>query len=184
MSNYDKERDAIVLLKRNSRAQNMLSTFSKHMSENVFPLVNATNRPNYSSEYLLNCLIQSADMSNGLQVPTVWTKLPLKQESRLMVTGGKGVGKSTLLRYMLNRHLEKFPRALLIDLDIGQPELFVPQTVSCTVVDAPLLGPGIFCKKQPDIAFVVGHVNVVMCAEQYARAVKKIAGLLLGKCES
>ncbi|XP_034477891.1 polynucleotide 5'-hydroxyl-kinase NOL9 [Drosophila innubila] len=174
LSNYDKQRDAIILLKRNSRAQNVLSTFSKHMSENVFPLVNATNRPNYSSEYLLNCLIQSADKSNGLQVPTVWTKLPLKQDSRLMVTGGKGVGKSTLLRYMLNRHLEQFPRVLLIDLDIGQPELFVPQTVSCTVVDAPLLGPGLFLNKQPDIAFVVGHVNVVMCAEQYVRAVKKL----------
>ncbi|KAL7737623.1 hypothetical protein ACLKA6_007731 [Drosophila palustris] len=174
MNNYDGQRDAIVLLKRNSGAQNILSTFSKHMAENVFPLVNATSRPNYSSEYLLNCLVQSADKAKVLQVPTVWTKLPAKQDNRLMVTGGKGVGKSTLLRFMLNRHLEQFPRVLLIDLDIGQPELFVPQTVSCTVVDAPLLGPGFFLNKQPDIAFVVGHVNVVMCAEQYARAVKKL----------
>lgn len=181
IDNYDKQRDAIVLLQRNSGAQNMLSTFSKHMSENVFPLVNVTNRPNYSSEFLLNCLVQSADKGRGLQVPTVWTKLPLKQESRLMITGGKGVGKSTLLRYMLNRHLKQFPRMLLIDLDIGQPELFLPQTVSCTVVDAPLLGPGLFLNKQPDIAFAVGHVNVIMCAEQYARGVRELLSYCCGR---
>lgn len=180
MANYDGQRDAIVLLQRNSGAQNMLDTFAKHMAENVYPLLNATNRPHYASEYVLNCLIQAADGRQALQVPTVWTKLALQPRSRWMVTGGKGVGKSTLLRYLLNRHLERFPRMLLIDLDIGQPELFLPQTVSCSVVDGPLLGPGFFLNRQPDRAYVVGHVNVVMCAEQYMRAARQ----LLAYCRS
>ncbi|EDW61862.2 polynucleotide 5'-hydroxyl-kinase NOL9 [Drosophila virilis] len=180
MANYDSQRDAIVLLQRNNGAQNMLDTFAKHMAENVYPLLNATNRPHYASEYVLNCLIQAADGRQALQVPTVWSKLALQPRSRWMVTGGKGVGKSTLLRYLLNRHLERFPRMLLIDLDIGQPELFLPQTVSCSVVDAPLLGPGFFLNRQPDRAYVVGHVNIVMCAEQYMHAVRQ----LLAYCRS
>ncbi|EDW02567.1 polynucleotide 5'-hydroxyl-kinase NOL9 [Drosophila grimshawi] len=177
LGNYNAQCDAIVLLQRNTGAQNLLATFAKHMAENVFPLVNATNRPHYASEYLLNSLVQCADRRGGaLQVPTVWTKLALQSGSRLMVTGGKGVGKSTLIRYLINRHLERFQKLLVIDLDIGQPELFVPQTVSCCVIDAPLLGPGFFLNKQPDMAFVVGHVNVVMCAEEYARSVRHLLG--------
>lgn len=174
VANYDGQRDAIVLLQRNSGSQNILNIFGKHMAENVFPLVNASNRPHYASEYILNCLVQSADARQALQVPTVWTKLAMEPSSRWMVAGGKGVGKSTLLRYMLNRHLERFERMLFIDLDIGQPELFLPQTVSCTVVDAPLLGAGFFLNRQPDRAYAVGHVNVVMCAEQYIRAVRQL----------
>lgn len=181
---YDGQRDAIVLLQRNSGSQKLQSTFSKHMAENVFPLVNATNRPHYSSEYLLNCLVQWSDKSRGVLVPTVWTKLALQASTRLMVTGGKGVGKSTLLRYLVNRHLHQpYPRLLLIDLDIGQPELFVPQTVSCSIIDAPLLGHGLFLNKQPERAYVVGHVNIVMCAEQYARAVRQLLFYCRGNAE-
>ncbi|ALC41297.1 CG8414 [Drosophila busckii] len=173
-SNYDSQKDAVVLLQRNSSAQQLVNIFSKHMSQNVFPLINATNRPYYASEYLLNCLIQRASGNNTLQVPRAWSKLTFQPESRFILTGGKGVGKSTMLRYLLNRQLKYFPRLLLIDLDIGQPELFVPQTVSCTLIDAPLLGPGFLLNKQPDYAIMVGHVNIVMCAEQYMRAVRKL----------
>lgn len=184
LGNYDGQRDAIVLLQRNSGSQKLQITFSKHMAENVFPLVNATNRPHYASEYLLNCLVQWSDKSRGVQVPTVWTKLALQASTRLMVTGGKGVGKSTLLRYLVNRHLHQpYPRLLLIDLDIGQPELFVPQTVSCSIIDQPLLGHGLFLNKQPERAYVVGHVNIVMCAEQYARAVRQLLSYCRGNAE-
>lgn len=181
LGNYDGQRNAIVLLQRNSGSQKVQSTFSKHMAENVFPLVNTASRPYYSSEYILNCLVQWSDKSKGVQVPTVWTKLALQTSTRLMVTGGKGVGKSTLLRYLVNRHLHQpYPRLLFIDLDIGQPELFVPQTVSCSIIDAPLLGHGLFLNKQPERAYVVGHVNIVMCAEQYARAVRQLLSYCRG----
>ncbi|KAH8411064.1 hypothetical protein KR222_011274 [Zaprionus bogoriensis] len=179
--NYNAQRDAIVLLQRNSAAQRLQCIFGRHMAEHVFPQLNASSRPHYASEYLLNCLLQCSVPGSGLQVPTVWTKLALQASTRLLVAGGKGVGKSTLLRYLLNRHLRQpFQRLLLIDLDIGQPELFVPQTVYCSLVDAPLLGHGLFLNSQPERAYAVGHVNIVMCAEQYVRAVRQ----LLAHCRS
>ncbi|EDW09240.2 polynucleotide 5'-hydroxyl-kinase NOL9 [Drosophila mojavensis] len=171
---YDEYRDAIVLMQRNSGAQNMLHIIGKHMVEKVFPMVNTSNRPYASSEYILNCLIQSADAKQTLRITHKWMKLKLQPRSRWMVAGGKGVGKSTLLRFLLNRHLSRFERILFIDLDIGQPEFFLPQTISCFVIDGPLLGAGFFFNKQPERAYAVGHVNVVMCAEQYIRAVREL----------
>ncbi|XP_017027311.1 polynucleotide 5'-hydroxyl-kinase NOL9 isoform X2 [Drosophila kikkawai] len=163
--------DAIVLLQRNAGAQRLLETFGKHMAQNLFPLLNTSNRPYHQSESLLQCLIQNSDLSHTLLVPTVWNKLKIHPGSRIIIAGGKGVGKSSLLRYLINRNLSQLPSFLLIDLDIGQPEIFVPQTVSCTLIDGPLLGPGFLLNKQPECAYVVGHTNIVMCAEQYARAV-------------
>ncbi|XP_070068338.1 polynucleotide 5'-hydroxyl-kinase NOL9 [Drosophila takahashii] len=168
---FQSQTNAIVLLQRNTAGQRLVDNFGKHMAQNVFPLVNASNRPYHQSESLLHCLIQSSDLSRTLQVPQVWNKLKMQATSRILIAGGKGVGKSSLLRYLINRNLGQFPSLLLIDLDIGQPEIFVPQTVSCTLIDGPLLGPGFLFNKQPDYAYVVGHTNIVLCAEQYARAV-------------
>ncbi|KAH8327227.1 hypothetical protein KR074_007529 [Drosophila pseudoananassae] len=174
-ANFESQTDAIVLLQRNTSSQRLVDGFEKHMSQNVFPQVNTSNRPLHRTESLLHCLVQSSDGQRTMQVPQVWNKLRLLANSRMMFVGGKGVGKSSLLRYLVNRSLGQFPKILLIDLDIGQPELFVAQTVSCTLIEEPLLGPGFFLNKQPDRAYAVGHVNVVMCAEEYANAVTQLA---------
>ncbi|KAH8337816.1 hypothetical protein KR067_004730 [Drosophila pandora] len=174
-ANFESQTDAIVLLQRNTASQRLVEGFEKHMAQNVFPQVNTSNRPLDLTESLLHCLVQTSDGQRTVQVPQVWNKLRLQADSRMMFVGGKGVGKSSLLRYLVNRSLGQFPKLLLIDLDIGQPELFVSQTVSCTLLEEPLLGPGFFLNKQPERAYVVGHVNIVMCAEQYARAVTQLA---------
>lgn len=67
----------------------------------------------------------------------------------MVVCGAKGVGKSTLARYLVNRCLGRFPPTtageesgvLFLDCDVGQPELSPPGLVSLTVVKSPLLGP-------------------------------------------
>lgn len=56
--------------------------------------------------------------------------------------GGKGVGKSTMLRFLINRYISSgVEGVLLIDLDPGQAELTVPGCISLSVVREPLLGP-------------------------------------------
>ena len=71
---------------------------------------------------------------------------------RLVVAGGKGVGKSTFTRFIINRLLQSNKKmdstpistVLYIDLDPGQAEFTIPGCLSITKVTRPILGPN-FC---------------------------------------
>ena len=52
----------------------------------------------------------------------------LGQKAKIVGTGGKGVGKSTMLKYIANRLLQDGP-VLWIDLDPGQAEFTLPGRV-------------------------------------------------------
>ena len=91
-----------------------------------------------------SCLIGTAEKLDTIQlgiamtqIPESWrqannyllsddncTRLRLSNEPyvKLIVCGAKGVGKSTCLRYTVNRLLRKFPKVAIIDCDPGQPE--------------------------------------------------------------
>lgn len=67
--------------------------------------------------------------------------------------GGKGTGKSTFLRYYVNRLVTQpggGGPVLVVDLDPGQSEFTVPGSVTATVVRAPLLGPNFTHLRTPD----------------------------------
>ena len=61
--------------------------------------------------------------------------------AKIVLCGGKAVGKSTLLRYFVNTMLKKFEKVVVIDCDIGQSEFTIPGCVSVVIVNKPLLGP-------------------------------------------
>jgi len=58
-----------------------------------------------------------------------------------VVCGGKGMGKSTFVRFLVNRSLPVFGEVVCLDLDPGQPEFTIPGCVSAVIVKQPLLGP-------------------------------------------
>ncbi|OEU19300.1 hypothetical protein FRACYDRAFT_154325, partial [Fragilariopsis cylindrus CCMP1102] len=74
-----------------------------------------------------------------------------------MITGAKGTGKSTLLRYMTNRLLSSSRNnnsnynngsktigggaVAILDTDVGQPELAPPGLLRLAIVRSPLLRP-------------------------------------------
>ena len=68
---------------------------------------------------------------------------------RLAVAGGKGVGKSTFTRFIINRLLQSnikmdstpISTVLYIDLDPGQAEFTIPGCLSITKVTRPVIGP-------------------------------------------
>lgn len=61
--------------------------------------------------------------------------------SAAVLCGGKEVGKSTLLKFLLNRSLEKWSKVIVIDLDPGQPEFTVMGCLSVISVQQPVVGP-------------------------------------------
>ncbi|KAI8872494.1 hypothetical protein GQ42DRAFT_105216, partial [Ramicandelaber brevisporus] len=58
-----------------------------------------------------------------------------------VVCGPLNSGKSTFLRYLINTMLQTHDRIVLLDTDMGQPEITPPGFVSLNIVQSPLLGP-------------------------------------------
>lgn len=97
----------------------------------------------------------------------------LEKNSRGIVCGGKGLGKSTFLRYYVNRLLANGP-VLVIDLDPGQSEFTVAGNVSATVVSTPLLGPNYTHLQTPEIMLNIGIINTMDNANRYVSAVTEV----------
>ncbi len=78
---------------------------------------------------------------------------------RVLICGAKGVGKSTCLRYMINRLLSKNTAVCVLDIDVGQPEYGVPGTVSLTIVQSPNLSPPHLHMKEPIESYYFGDIT-------------------------
>lgn len=76
--------------------------------------------------------------------------LVTEKHSRGIICGGKGAGKSTYLRYQVNKLISQGP-VLVVDLDPGQSEFTVAGGISATTVSEPLLGPSFTHLKKPDM---------------------------------
>lgn len=171
---FNVNKDALILLQRDTdnKGVNMIE---RYMKETMFPNINAFNvdSPYYSSEFILHCQFTFRPRK-ALLIDPAWSHIQLNNHSKLITIGGKGVGKSTFVRHTLNCNLNKFDRFLLIDLDIGQPELFVPQTVSATLVTEPILGPGYLKNFKPEKALLFGDVNVLPSPVKYLTCVQEL----------
>jgi polynucleotide 5'-hydroxyl-kinase GRC3/NOL9 len=64
-----------------------------------------------------------------------------RRRARVVVCGAKGVGKSTCVRYTVNRLLKDYPQVAILDADVGQPELSPPGVLTLSVTTRPLLSP-------------------------------------------
>ncbi|XP_045501644.1 polynucleotide 5'-hydroxyl-kinase NOL9 [Colias croceus] len=90
-----------------------------------------------------------------------------------LACGGKGSGKSTFLRYYVNKLLQK-TSVLVIDLDPGQSEFTVAGHVSATVVDSPIFGPSFTHLRAPKRALNIGLISTMDNITRYINAVKSI----------
>ncbi|CAH1393778.1 unnamed protein product [Nezara viridula] len=96
------------------------------------------------------------------------------EDPRVMICGGKGVGKSTSLQYLINRMFEKWSAVVVIDFDIGQPEFSIPGCISVNLIQKPILGPYFNNFYEPLRSIVIGHVNLDVCLTKYFAAVEEL----------
>lgn len=132
---------AAILLENNVKLN--VPHLEKHIPQQIFP-----------KEQNGFCFTFLQDISgwNSIEISPRWEELSrnIFQDSRVILCGGKGVGKSTLLRYLINSLLMRFEKVNVIDLDPGQPEFTVPGCVSMCVVDKGIYGPSFAHILKPD----------------------------------
>lgn len=103
-----------------------------------------------------------------------WDHVELKSNTNLMIIGGKNVGKSAMCQYLINRNLEKYPKILLIDLDIGQPIYAPAQTLSATLITEPLIGAGYLNNATIVKCFLYGDKSMMISPFKYIDLVQKL----------
>ncbi|XP_060525847.1 polynucleotide 5'-hydroxyl-kinase NOL9 [Cylas formicarius] len=136
----------------------------KHMSQRVFPYESGDSGPRIIFE----------NLPSKVRVGEAWTICDQVTDStRLAICGGKGVGKSTLLRYTVNKLLKRFPKVKVIDLDPGQSEFFMPGTVSVATVSDYLLGPNYTHHQMIDRA-ILANINVAYDVKKYVACVEAV----------
>jgi len=97
-----------------------------------------------------------------------------KEYFRLLLCGGKGVGKSTLLRYTVNRLLVECGSVLVLDFDPGQPEFVPSGCVSATLVSTPLLGPNFTHLQEPLHCYFVSDVDITVDPNHYIQSCTRL----------
>lgn len=183
IAKFNQGTDAIILLERDTKHKGV-NMIDRYMRETMFPNINAFNNdsPYYASEFILHCQF-SHWPRNGLTLNEGWSSVTIKNTTRLVTIGGKGVGKSTFVRYAINSNINKLKKFVFVDLDIGQPELFVPQTISATLLTSPILGPGYLENIPPTKAIFFGEINVLLNPIKYLRCVLDLYEFC-SKCEA
>ena len=93
----------------------------------------------------------------------------------VLVCGAKGVGKSSMCRFLVNRMLGRHPTVAYMDCDLGQPELTPPGQVSLHLLDAPVVGPPHANLRRPELAYFVGTTSSKPEPLLYSAAVRALA---------
>ncbi|CAM9271585.1 unnamed protein product [Choristocarpus tenellus] len=118
-----------------------------------------------------------------LSTPRAWVKtattavndsLSQPQGTSVLVCGAKGVGKSTLCRYLINRLLSRHPKVAYLDCDPGQPEFTPPGMVSFHLLESPVFGPSHTALRRPELGYFIGATSPKPCPLLFSAAVRAL----------
>lgn len=122
-------------------------TFALKTRSQVRCALSLPDRWKMAADAVLSDLV-TKDMENAERVSASGPDM-----ARTLVCGAKGVGKSTYVRYLVNRIMTSrvvasseggrnpTRRVAVVDCDVGQAELGPPGLLTLTVLDKPLLSP-------------------------------------------
>lgn len=128
--------DSVLLLKKLDAK--FLQVIKKYSNSTIFPSTSPGMLQEASKA--LKCIF---DFRSGLGLRDFrknpdWDEVSIKKVT--VICGGSHVGKSTLLRYLVNKKLSTCKSVLCLDFDPGQSEFTAPGCISAFVVQEPLLG--------------------------------------------
>lgn len=95
-----------------------------------------------------------------------------------LIAGGKGVGKSTTMRHLINTLLPVSKMVILVDVDPGQAECTPAGCISYSLIGQPLLGPNFTHLKAPAFQLYIGDVDVSRCITRYIEGIKMLINKL------
>ncbi|KAK4881128.1 hypothetical protein RN001_004447 [Aquatica leii] len=145
-------------------------------------LVNHISQQIYPTTGNLKCVFEHEQDGNSIRINPKWDEIVRKttKNSKILLAGGKSVGKSTMLRYMINKLLNEYKEILLIDLDPGQPEFTVPGCVSASIVTEPLFGPNFTHLRKPARCVFVPDIDLSENPDEYIGFVE----FLMSQCDN
>jgi len=124
---------------------------------------------------------------SSLKVATVFGPLVLskiRRDDRICIFGGKGSGKSTTNRFMLNSLLNDHPTVYWLEMDPGQPEFNVSGWLSLVKVMKPRMGPNYpFLKNEENhfeiiSQYYLGEFGRQQAARLYIRIIEQLTKVL------
>ncbi|XP_050674559.1 polynucleotide 5'-hydroxyl-kinase NOL9 [Leptidea sinapis] len=169
------ESDGILLLKPMASLK-MEFVDNNFSVSNLFKSNRSIENVFEEASKLLDCTLYSIKPVRCFEENPQWKhvmKTALNTPKRGIVCGGKGSGKSTFLRYCVNRLLHNGP-VLVIDLDPGQSEFTVAGNVSATIVREPIFGPSFTHLKTPDMMLNIGVISTMDNTKCYVNAVQQL----------
>eukprot|EP00474_Spongospora_subterranea_P004366 CRZ04824.1 hypothetical protein [Spongospora subterranea] len=92
-----------------------------------------------------------------------------------LIHGPISSGKSTLSRFLTNRHLNRYDTVAYLDCDPGQPEFTAPGHISITLVTTPLLGPSYTHSRQPEFSIHIGDITPLSNISHYLNGIRELA---------
>ena len=108
----------------------------------------------------------------------ILTRWHANEWSCTLIAGGKSVGKSTTMRYLINGLLPASKKVVLLDVDPGQTECTPPGCISYSLIEQPLMGPNFTHLKTPAFQVYIGDVNVSRCITRYIESIKMLVDKL------
>ncbi|XP_011314586.1 polynucleotide 5'-hydroxyl-kinase NOL9 [Fopius arisanus] len=176
--------------------ENNLTTFLNNFSTHrLFPKVENTSSYSWSDRKRAELVLQTniypgnSGRAIGFHRTEEICERILKDHSesddsglRILVAGGKSVGKSTTGRYFVNRLLEISKTVLFVDLDLGQAEFTPSGCISVNVVQQPLLGANFTHLRTPYHQIYVGGADPTKYLMNYIEGVRLLYEFL-ERCE-
>ncbi|XP_015184812.1 PREDICTED: polynucleotide 5'-hydroxyl-kinase NOL9-like [Polistes dominula] len=174
--------------------ENKLTTFvDAYFSMKLFPTIRNVRYYSWIDRRRAEMILQSNlyfDIQNYKRLvidPTITGILAEKMINRwhsnnwscTLIAGGKSVGKSTTVRYLINTLLSITGMVALVDVDLGQSECTPPGNVSYSLIKEPLAGPNFTHLLTPVYQLYIGDVNVTRCITRYIECLKLLASNLL-----